>query len=82
MLTRINLEDVPHSARRNNRLMKELTDFHKSDWPAAEIDVGHYKSVNTAVNAYRESVKKMRLGLTIIQRGDKAYVLRGGGYVG
>lgn len=76
MLTRINLEDVPCSARRNNKLMRELEEFHRSDWPAAEIDTGHYKSVSIAVNAYRESIRKAHLGLSVVKRGDKAYVLR------
>lgn len=77
MLTRINLEDVPCSARRNNKLMRELEEFHRSDWPAAEIDTGHYKSVKTAVSAYRESIRKTHFGLSVVQRGDKAYLLRG-----
>ena len=77
MISKIELNDIPgRKAAINNLVSAEVTQFHESDWPACEVDTKHYKNIHSATAAYREAIKRLKIGVVAIERGGRLFLIR------
>ena len=77
MITKIEEKEIPGRACHfNNQVTQDVLDFHKSDWPACEVNIGKYKSVHSAQAAYRQAIKNANVGIIAIERSGRLFLLR------
>lgn len=78
MISKIEVNDIPgRKASFNNMVSAEVLQFHKSDWPACEVDTKHYKNIHSATAAYREAIKTLKVGVVAIERSGRLFLIRG-----
>ena len=78
MIRQIDINEIPGRACHfNNEVTREILDFYKSEWSAAEVDVGKYKSVHSAVAAYRKAIKDSKVNVVAFERSGRVFLVRG-----
>ena len=76
MIKEIELEAIPGYFR-PGKVQKELLQFHKSGWVAAEVDPSGYSSANSCQSAYKHAIEKLRLNTIIcISRQNRVFLIR------
>lgn len=78
MITKVELNDIPR--RRvgyNSAVSQEVMQFHKSDWPACEVNISKYKDAHSATGVYREAIKRLKVNVIAIERGNRLFLVRG-----
>lgn len=79
MITQIELKDIPgRNCHFNNAISQEILQFHGSDWSAAEVNIGKYKTTHSAGAAYRNAVKTLKVNVLVIEREGRLFLLKGG----
>ena len=77
MITEIKTNDIPGRACSfNNDVMRDIMDFHKSEWDACEVNIGKYKNVHSAVHSYNQAIKRLNVGVLAITRSDRLFLIR------
>lgn len=77
MITKINMGDIPgRKTTHNNAVSAEILQFHESGWDACEVSTAHYKSVRVARNAYDYAAKKLKVGVSVMMRNDRLFLVR------
>lgn len=77
MITPIEVKDIPgRSCNFNNAVSQEVLEFHNSDWPACEVNTGKYKTTHSAYAAYKEAVKRLNVGVLVMERSGRLFLLR------
>lgn len=77
MITKTEIKDIPGRASSyNEQVTKDVMEFFDSDWSACEVKTEKYKNVLSAANAYREAIKRARVGVTAITRGGRLFLIR------
>jgi len=72
MITETKITDIPgRSIRRNTAVMRDIMQFHESEWSAAEVDIKNYKNVASAYGAYKTATKRLRVAIVPISRGGQ-----------
>lgn len=80
MITKAEMKDIPgRVCPRNNEVTRDVLEFHKSDWDACEVNIEKYKSVQSACGAYRDAIKKAKVGVVAIQRKGRLFLIRSEG---
>ena len=76
MIKQIDINDIPGYFR-PGKVQKELLSFHKSNWPAAEVDPSGYSSANSCQSAYKQAIDKLHLNSIIcISRLNRVFLIR------
>lgn len=79
MITQTTIDAIPGRASTfNNDVMRDVMQFHESNWSAAEVDIKKYKNCSSAYGAYKTAAKRMRVAVVPISRGVKLYLVRSG----
>lgn len=79
MITETKITDIPgRSSKHNNDVMRDVMQFHESEWSAAEVDIKNYKNVASAYGAYKTAAKRLRVAVVPISRGGKLFLVRNG----
>lgn len=78
MITKVEITDIPgRRVNYNNTVSQEVMQFHKSDWPACEVNISKYKGAHSATAAYREAIKRLHVNVIAIERGNRLFLVRG-----
>ena len=77
MITKTTIDAIPGRTI-NTKVMREIMEFHKSDWDAAEVDTDKYVSVSSAYTSYKAAVARLRVAVTPMCRCGKLYLIRTG----
>ena len=79
MITETKIHDIPgRLTKYNNDVMRDVMQFHESEWSAAEVDIKKYKNSASAYNAYKTAIKRLRVAVVPISRGSKLFLIRNG----
>lgn len=77
MITEIKTNDIPGRAcSYNNDVMRDIMDFHKSEWDACEVNIGKYKHVRSAMCSYKQAIRRLNVGVIAISRSDRLFLIR------
>lgn len=76
MIKKIKIEDIPGLRKPREGVISQIEEFYKSDWPACEVESHGYKTANSARNAWRKAVESTHLGITVITRADRVFMIR------
>ncbi len=77
MISKIEVKDIPGRAcGYNNMVTTEVMEFYNSDWDACEVNIGKYKNINSACMAYRDAIKKARVGVFATVRCGRLFLIR------
>ena len=72
MITEAKIEAIPGRASKyNNDVMRDVMQFHKSEWSAAVVDTKKYKSTGSAYSAYKMAAKRLRVAVMPTTRGGQ-----------
>lgn len=78
MITKVELTDIPgRRVNYNNAVSQEVMQFHESGWPACEVNISKYKGAHSATAAYREAIKRLKVNVIAIERGNRLFLVRG-----
>ena len=80
MIKQIDISAIPATSKRYKlcKIQAELDEFIRSGWPAAEITDTHgYKSASVAACSYRNSARNMHIGVSVILRDGRVFLVRG-----
>lgn len=77
MITEISPNDIPGRRYKDCKLQKDIMQFVNSDWPACEVDIQNYKTVNSARIAYSKSVKRLNVNVDTITRNGRLFLVKG-----
>lgn len=76
MITEARIEVIPgRLSKYNNAVMRDVMQFHESEWSAAEVDIKNYKNVASAYGAYKTAAKRLRVAVVPITRGGASCFL-------
>lgn len=79
MITQIELKDIPgRNCHFNNAISQEILQFHGSDWPAAEVNIGKYKNSHSACAAYCKAIDTLKVNIIATEREGRLFLLKGG----
>lgn len=72
MITEAKITDIPgRFTRCNNDVMRDVMQFHESEWSAAVVDIKNYKNAASAYGAYKTAAKRLRVAVVPISRGGQ-----------
>lgn len=74
MITKIEKETIP-CKKLNNFVQREIIEFVKSGWDACEVTYTQ-KTFNAAYSAYKIACKQLQVGVSVLTRGGKIYLVR------
>ena len=77
MITEITIDAIP-GRKYSTKIMRDIMQFHESDWSAAEVSIEGYANVTSAYSAYKQAVERMRVAVTPICRRGRLYLIRSG----
>ncbi len=81
MICKIDTTSIP--GRRgcgfNNEVTKDVLDFYKSEWEAAEVNIGKYKNLKSATQAYRSAIDNAKVGVQAVTREGRLFLIRKAG---
>lgn len=76
MITMIEKETIPCKKPINNYVQREIIEFAKSGWDACEVTYTQ-KTVYAAYAAYCTACKRLEVGVRVLMRDGKLYLVRG-----
>lgn len=76
MITKIEKETIPCKKTRANDVSRDIIEFDKSGWDACEVTYTQ-KTVHAAHSAYYAACKRLKLGVSVLLRDGKLYLVRG-----
>lgn len=77
MFTEIKLSDIPgRKTKFNNKVAKDVIDFFESTMSAAEVNIAKYKDVASARSSYRQAIKASNVGVAVITRENRLFLIR------
>lgn len=77
MIKQVLLSDIPFRSKyKVCSIQKDILDFIYSDWPACEVDATAYKTPVSVRNAYAVAIKRLRVGVTVVQRGERVFMIK------
>jgi hypothetical protein len=77
MITETTIDAIP-GRKYSTKVMRDVDQFHKSDWAAAEVNIDGYTNITSAYSAYKQAIERMRVAVTPICRRGKLYLIRSG----
>ena len=74
------IDALPDMHRKyNSELSKEILAFWKNDDArVAEVPVDQYVTVASAANSMRQTISRMNLGIRVIQKNGRVFLVKGG----
>lgn len=79
MINKIELGEIPgRCCNYNNAVSQDVLDFHKSEWSACEVNIGKYKNCHSAFAAYKEAVKRLKVGVKVTERKGRLFLIKEG----
>lgn len=77
MIKSISLRDIPGRKCTNRNLIADISEFIRSDADAVEVVWDNeYSDQNSARTAYKKCAETMKVGVTVITRGKRVFLLR------
>ena len=77
MITKTEIDAIP-GRKYSTKVMRDIEQFHESDWSAAEVNIEGYTNASSAYSAYKSAIERMRVAITPICRRGRLYLIRSG----
>lgn len=74
MITETTIDAIP-GREYSTKVMRDIMQFHESDWRAAEVNIDRYVSVTSAYISYKKAIERMRVAVKPILRNGKLYLI-------
>lgn len=74
MITETKIDAIP-GRKYSTKVMRDIMQFHESDWSAAEVSIEGYTNVTSAYSAYKQAIGRMRVAVTPICRRGRLYLI-------
>lgn len=76
MIKEIKIEDIPGRKSIRDTIIPQIDEFHKSDWKACEVEIGKYKSVDSAKGAWSKAIKSSHYDIEAVTRQGRLFLIK------
>ena len=76
MIKEIKIDDIPGRKIIRDTIIPQIDEFQKSDWPACEVEIGKYKSVDSAKAAWNKAVTACHYAIDVITRQGRLFLIK------
>lgn len=74
MITETTIDAIP-GLKYSTKIVRDIMQFHESDWSAAEVNIDGYANVTSAYISYKKAIERMRVAVKPICRNGKLYLI-------
>lgn len=79
MIKPIKIEDIPYrnGPMYNRSIIADIEEFLRMEDEAVDVSwAGHYKTASSANAAYSAAIKRMKVGMRSVKRGDRVFLVK------